>query len=86
LALAVALVAAGQCLPARAEQKTIPTIGFLSILSSAKSKPFSDVFVAGLRDLGYIEGRTIRIAWRFADDDAKRLEEQAAELVARNVD
>ena len=45
----------------RAQQKPIPTIGFLSILSSAKSAPFHDVFVAGLRDLGYVDGRTIRI-------------------------
>jgi putative ABC transport system substrate-binding protein len=84
--LAAAVGAAVWRAPVAAQQKTIPTIGFLSILSSAKSAPFHDVFVAGLRDLGYVDGRTIRIEWRFADDDPKRLEEQAADLVARNVE
>jgi putative ABC transport system substrate-binding protein len=72
--------------PVAAQQKPLPTIGFLNILSPAKAARFRDAFVAGLRDFGYVEGRTIRIEWRFADDDASRLEEQAAELVARNVD
>ena len=35
----------------------------------------------GLRDHGYVEGRTIEIEWRWWQDKAERLPELAAELV-----
>jgi len=72
--------------PVGAQQKPLPTIGFLTILSAARSAFYHDAFIAGLRDHGYVEGQTIRIEWRFADDNTKRMEEQAADLVTRNVD
>jgi putative tryptophan/tyrosine transport system substrate-binding protein len=72
--------------PVGEQQKPLPTIGYLAVTSAAKSAFYHDALIAGLRDLGYIEGRTIRIEWRFADDDTERMEQQAADLVARNVD
>jgi len=42
-------------------------------------------FLKGLRDLGYVDGRNIRIEWRFADGKVERLPELAADLVRRNV-
>jgi putative ABC transport system substrate-binding protein len=48
--------------------------------------PYRGRFLAGLQDLGYVDGRTIRIEWRHADGSNDRLAEQAADLVARNVD
>ena len=43
-------------------------------------------FQQGMRELGHIEGRNLVIEWRFADGDAKRLPELAAELVRMKVD
>lgn len=72
--------------PVGAQQKSAPSIGFLSIMSPSAVAPSRDGFVAGLRDAGYVEGRNISFEWRYADNDSKMLEEQAAELVARKVD
>ena len=43
-------------------------------------------FQQGMRELGHIEGRNLAIEWRFADGDAKRLPELAAQLVRMQVD
>ncbi len=43
-------------------------------------------FQQGMRELGHTEGRNLAIEWRFADGDAKRLPELAAELVRMKVD
>jgi len=45
-----------------------------------------DPFRQGLRDLGYVEGKNIRIEHRFAEGKAQQLPELAAELVQRKVD
>jgi len=45
---------------------------------------FSDSFVRGMSDLGYVEGRNLTIDWRYADGDYQRLAGFAAELVATN--
>jgi putative ABC transport system substrate-binding protein len=39
-----------------------------------------------MRDLGYVEGRTVSIEWRFADGDSERLPVLAAELVQSRAD
>ncbi len=74
--------------PARAQQpKKIPTIGWLE-----QSSPNPEVlrliglFRKGLRDAGYMEGRTIAIEYRYADGKTERLLELAAELVRLKVD
>ena len=43
-------------------------------------------FQQGMRELGHVEGRNLAIEWRFADGDATRLPELAAELVRMKVD
>jgi putative ABC transport system substrate-binding protein len=50
------------------------------------SSRFSGSFREGLRDLGYVEGKTIVIEWRFADGKNERLTGLAEELVRLNVD
>jgi putative tryptophan/tyrosine transport system substrate-binding protein len=67
----------------------IPVVGVLSpttsqILSDPK-RPFY-AFVQGLRELGYVEGQTIRLEYRFADYHWDRLPSLAAELVQLNPD
>ena len=70
-------------LAARAQQSKIPRIG---VLSTQSSDSRTDAFKQGLRELGYIEGQTIAIEWRFSGDRAERLADFAAELVRSDVD
>jgi putative ABC transport system substrate-binding protein len=66
------------CLPASAQQQRVPRIGYLAADSRA---PTHETFRKGLRDLGYVEGKTIRIEWRYAEDKPDRFPELAAELI-----
>jgi len=80
--------AAAWPLAARAQQpQRLARIGYLG-LTSASQQPYggSDAFRAGLRDLGYVEGRNLHIEFRFAEGDENRLPGLVAELVALNVD
>jgi len=60
-------------------------IGWLAIGPEA-SPPVREVFVEGLRDLGYVEGRNVAIEDRRADGRPERLPALAAELVSMKVD
>jgi putative ABC transport system substrate-binding protein len=72
---------------ARAQQaERIARIGYLGLASASQHVRLSDPFRAGLRDLGYIEGRNLQIEFRFAAGDAGRLGALATELVSLNVD
>ena len=65
---------------------TMPRIGFLGVSTPAAWGPRVDAFRAGLRDLGYIEGKNIAIEYRFAEGHYDRLPLLAAELVRLKVD
>jgi putative tryptophan/tyrosine transport system substrate-binding protein len=62
----------------------IPRIGYLSL--SAKASPREEAFVQGLRELGWIDGQTIAIEYRWAANEAENLAALASELVALKVD
>ena len=77
--------AAAVPIAARAQQAgKPPTIGFLGAASASAMSAWTAAFVQRLRDLGWIEGRTIAIEYRWADGHADRLAEFAAELVRLN--
>ena len=63
-----------------------PRIGWLSPASAADGLPNLEALRAGLRELGYVEGRNITIEPRWADGRSERLPELAAELVRLPVD
>jgi putative ABC transport system substrate-binding protein len=65
---------------------TLPRIGFLGVSTPEAWTPRVDAFRAGLRDLGYVEGKNIVIEFRFARGQYDRLPELAAELVRLKVD
>jgi len=66
-------------LAARAQQAgKVPTIGFLGTITPAAQIRWTDAFVQRLRELGWIEGRTIAIEFRWAEGRSER----AAEIVA----
>jgi ABC-type uncharacterized transport system substrate-binding protein len=73
-------------LAARAQPKRLARIGYLALTSAAQHARLSNVFVAGLRELGYVDGRNIQIEFRFAEGDESRLLGLATELVGLNVD
>ncbi len=78
--------AAAWPLAARAQRPGLPVIGFLAAASSqAAASYFLPAFHAGLKDSGYIEGRNITIAFRWAEGRLERLPALAAELVALKV-
>jgi putative tryptophan/tyrosine transport system substrate-binding protein len=73
-------------LAARAQQPSkLPTIGFLGANASAFS-PWTAAFVARLGELGWVEGRTIAIEYRWEEGRRDRDAEIAAEFVNLKVD
>ena len=73
-------------LAARAEQRgSLPRIGYLG-LGTAADPRFEGEFLAGLRDLGYVEGKTIEIEFRFTGGDPGEVDKAAADFVRGNVD
>ena len=78
--------AAAWPMAARAQQQKLPTIGLLGTASASAWGPWTAAFVKRLRELGWIEGRTIAIEYRWADGRRERFAEIAAEFVRRKVD
>ena len=74
-------------LPARAQQRAkVAHIGYLGLVSASWHTPRVTAFRAGLRDLGYAEGKDIVIEFRWAEGRYDQLPALAAELVRLNVD
>jgi putative tryptophan/tyrosine transport system substrate-binding protein len=74
-------------LTARAQQGgRLPTIGLLGVGTAAGWIYFTAAFVQRLRDLGWIEGRTVAIEYRWAEGRRERFTEIAAEFVRLKVD
>jgi len=66
----------------------LPRVGILSPGSGSDPfvQPFLDVFRRGLRELGYVEGQTISLEYRWAEGRYDRLPDLATELVHLKVD
>lgn len=62
----------------------IPRIGMLR--QGSAPDPLVEAFRQGLRELGYVEGRNIRIEYRWGEGKAERLPDLAADLVRLKVD
>jgi putative ABC transport system substrate-binding protein len=82
----IALLGGAAALPlaARAQQQSVALIGFLSGGAAATLKREIDAFRDGLRNLDHIEGRDVRLEYRFAGGDLEKLPVLAAELVRLN--
>jgi putative ABC transport system substrate-binding protein len=70
---------------ARAQQPSMPVIGFLNSGSPDGYEPMVSAFLQGLKEAGYVEGQNVAIEYRWANADYDRLASLAGELVRRQV-
>jgi ABC-type uncharacterized transport system substrate-binding protein len=68
------------------QSRKIPRIGVLLPGAPVSSSPRTKAFLDGLRELGYVEGRTIAIEWKWGNDQPDTLPGLAADLVRSNID
>jgi ABC-type uncharacterized transport system substrate-binding protein len=83
--IALLLMLAGVVAQAQSPKK-MATIGVLMSGSSSTAGHYAEAFHHGLRDLGYIEGQTITVDYRWAEDRSDRFAEIAGDLARGKVD
>ena len=72
-------------LAARAQQSSVPVIGYLG-LGSAQSDAFRVTgFRQGLKESGFVEGQNLKVEYRWAEQHHERLPTMAADLVRQQV-
>jgi putative tryptophan/tyrosine transport system substrate-binding protein len=70
-------------LTSRAQQTTLPVVGFLNSASANGYASMAAAFRRGLMETGYVEGNNVAIEYRWADDQYDRLPALATDLVSR---
>jgi putative tryptophan/tyrosine transport system substrate-binding protein len=78
------LSAAAWPLTARAQQPTMPVVGFLGV-TFAGTQPFLTAFRQGLNETGYVEGQNVVIEYRWTEGQYNRSPELAADLIRHHV-
>jgi putative ABC transport system substrate-binding protein len=78
--------AAAWPLAARAQPSKTPTVGFLGASTPAAAGQWVAAFAQRLRELGWTEGRTVAIEYRWAEGRDERMAEIAAEFVRAKAD
>jgi putative ABC transport system substrate-binding protein len=73
-------------LAAHAQQPKVARVGFLGLVSAQSHVTRAAALRAGLRDLGWVEGRNLHIESRWAEGNYDRLPALAQELVSLDVD
>jgi putative ABC transport system substrate-binding protein len=68
---------------ARAQRLELPVVGFLG--ASAPDTGRARAFHLGLKETGYVEGDSVTILYRWAENHVDRLPELAADLARRRV-
>jgi putative tryptophan/tyrosine transport system substrate-binding protein len=85
----IMLIGGAAALPlgVRAQQPgKLPTIGFLGGATASTWRLWVDAFVLRLRELGWIEGRSVAIEYRWAEGSDERATEIASEFIRLKVD
>ena len=82
----LALAALATPLAGLAQSGRVPRVGYLFSFPRAEGEHLWQACRAGLRELGYVEGKNIVVEPRFADGDYKRLPALVQELLALKVD
>src|SRR5262245_61844530 len=77
--------AAAWPLAARAQQLSMPVIGYLNAGTPEANAATVIAFRKGLSEMGFVEGRNLAIEFRWGHNDRNRLLELAADLIRRGV-
>jgi putative ABC transport system substrate-binding protein len=85
IALSVLLFGSGDS-GGQQQKPNVPRIGFLSASYVSSTRENIDALRQGLRERGYVEGKTIEVVYRYAEGKVERLPELVAELVQLKVD
>jgi len=67
---------------ARAQQPVLPVIGFVNSASRQDYEPQVAAFLKGLGEAGFVEGRSVAIEYRWAEDHVDRLPALLADPIA----
>jgi hypothetical protein len=67
----------------RAQQSTVPVIGFLRSTTAAGSEHLAAAFEQGLKDAGFVEGQNVAIDYHWGNDQSDWLAGLAADLIRR---
>jgi putative tryptophan/tyrosine transport system substrate-binding protein len=84
----IALVGGGTAawpLMVRAEQPSVPVIGFLHPCTAERNRDVISAFEDGLKQTGYVPGGNVAIEYRWADDNYDRLPDLMQELLTHHV-
>ena len=73
-------------LAAEAQQPKIPLVGYVSSNTRSSPGPLLGSFRQGLRDLGYIEGKSILVEYRYTEGESGRAPSLVTELLQLNID
>jgi putative tryptophan/tyrosine transport system substrate-binding protein len=80
-----AILPAAGALAARAEQAAMPVVGFLNAQTARDYQRQLAAFLEGLADGGYVDGRNVKIEYRWAENHIDRLPAMMANLIERKV-
>ena len=86
VALGASALAAPLASFAQQQRSKVARIGLLEATSAATDAKWREALIAGLRELGYVEGKNIIIEYRWAEGNYERLPGFAAELVQMKMD
>jgi putative ABC transport system substrate-binding protein len=81
----IALLGGAAMLPAAAKAQTMPVVGWLSSRAPGESTDLVEAFRRGLSEAGFVEGKNLAIAFRWAEGHYDRLPTLAADLVGLRV-
>jgi putative ABC transport system substrate-binding protein len=73
-------------LAARAQQPSIPVVGWLDATTPENSARLAEAFLRGLSETGFVDGHSVKIEYRWAENRYAQLPALAADLVSRKVD
>jgi putative ABC transport system substrate-binding protein len=83
--LALCALLSALSFPGEAQQAKIPRIGYVSTNYASSPGPLVEAFRQGLRDLGYVDGKTIVVEYRYAEGKDERMRGLVNELLHLNV-
>jgi putative ABC transport system substrate-binding protein len=78
--------AAAWPLAARAQQPSIPVVGWLGATTAEATAPQLEAFRRGLSETGFVDGHSVKIEYRWAENRYAQLPAMTADLVSRKVD